>query len=930
VVEDHGAHFAAELQYATELFEHAGMECFADHLVTALESFVATPERRVSRVPLAGEAEVREVEALTSGGPGPDGLCIHELFALQARISPHATALVHQEGSWTYAELNRRANRIAHALRGMGVRPETRVAVCLERTPVLAATLLGVLKAGGAYVPLDPAHPPARHQAVLGMSGARLVIAGDEKRAGFARIDALAAITPAELDGGREDEPAPLATPENLAYVIFTSGSTGGPKGVEIEHRSAGAMLVWMRYALSDEERSAVLGSTSVTFDVSIAEIFGTLCWGGTLVMVENALATPPAPVRAAPMVPTAAAELLREGRFPDTVETVLLGGEPVPLALILELHERGVRRVLNLYGPTEDTTYTTCAELEPGLIRVPVGRPITGGRVYVLDEALAHAGIATPGEVWTAGAGVARGYASRPALTAERFRPDPHGPPGSRMYRTLDRGRWLQDGRLDYLGRADAQVKVRGYRIELEEVEQALAAHPSVAEAAATARGEVGSARRLVTYQVPRDRESTPPPAELRAWVRERLPEYMVPAAFVWVDALPRTTSGKLDRRALPEHEDSAEVQAYVAPRSELEARLAEIWSQVLGVERVGVHDDFFDLGGESILAMRLVARVREELGGQLGVAELLQAPTLEDMALAIAGGNRRVKLPLVALQTFGERPPLFVAHPAGGHVVCYRDLAVLLATEQPVYALQPRGVQDGQEPIRSIEVMAAYYVEAVRGLHPDGPYRLGGWSFGGVVAWEMARQLEAAGAAVELVALFDTSALTPESMKMNFGDPAEVVWATVAGLAGYAAASRVNVDDLRGMEWREQAATMIRLMNAPRLLDETRVDDVLALTALRAANLQAQVDYQVGPYGGHLTYFSTEGSRSADGRYPGLEFWSGLARGGTTVHRVGGSHGTILNEPYVNTLASVIRALGAGKGASAAGLAAGFRAIA
>ncbi|HET7461434.1 MAG TPA: amino acid adenylation domain-containing protein, partial [Longimicrobium sp.] len=916
LVEDHGDHLSAELQYATDLFERAGMERFADHLVTALEAFAADPGRRVSRVPLASAGEARLVEGWSTGGPGPDGLCIHELFTMQARISPHATAVVHAGQAWRYGELNRRANRVAHALRGVGVGPETRVAVCLERTPALVATLLGVLKAGGAYVPLDPAHPPARHQAVLRASGARVAVWGGADRAGVRGIDGLAVLTPAQLDGGSEEEPAPLAVPGNLAYVIFTSGSTAGPKGVEIEHRSAAAMLVWIKGALGEGERAAVLGSTSVTFDVSVAEIFGTLAWGGTLVLVENALATPPVPVHAAPMVPTAAAELLRDGRFPAEVETVLLGGEPVPLPLILALHDLpAVRRVLNLYGPTEDTTYTTCADLQPGLVRVPVGRPIAGGRVYVLDESLAHAGVATPGEVWTAGGGVARGYAGRPALTADRFRPDPHGPPGSRMYRTLDRGRWMHDGQLDYLGRADAQVKVRGYRIELEEVEQALAAHPAVAQAAAAARGETGGGeRRLVAYLVPRDREGAPPPAELRAWVRERLPEYMVPAAFVWVDALPRTTSGKLDRRALPEHEDAAEApREHVAPRSELEERLAAIWRDVLEVDQVGVHDDFFDLGGQSILAMRLVARVRDELGGDVAVAELLQAPTLEDMAAAIAGGKKRVKLPLVALQTFGDRPPLFLAHPAGGHVVCYRGLAVQCAFDQPVYALQPRGVQDGEGPIGAIQEMAAYYVDAVRGLFPDGPYRLGGWSFGGVVAWEMARQLHAAGAGVDLLALFDTAALTPDVMRLEFGDPAEVVWHTVAGLAGYAAARRVTVDEIRAPEPREMAARMIRLMDAPRLLDESRVDDVVALTELRRANLQAQIDYQVGPYPGHLTYFCTEGSKSADGRYPSLEYWSALAQGGTTVHHVGGSHGTILHEPYVNTLSAAILAHGA-----------------
>ncbi|HEV7587077.1 MAG TPA: amino acid adenylation domain-containing protein, partial [Longimicrobium sp.] len=684
LVEDRGDRLSAALQYASDLYEPEGVERMAGHLLSILRGFVAAPDHPVSTVSLASVDEVRTVEAWSRAAPGPSGLCVHELFEWQTRIAPHAAAIVCGAEEVTYDGLNRRANRMAHALRRIGVGPETRVAVCVERTPTLVAALLAVLKAGGAYVPLDPTHPAARHEAVLRRSGATLAIASDSVRASLASHPGITVVGPTELDGGRDDDPAPLATPENLAHVIFTSGSTGGPKGVEIEHRAAGAMLVWMRGLLDDAQRAGVLASTSVSFDVSVAEIFGTLAWGGTLVLVENALSTLPAgaAVRAAAMVPTAAAELLRESRFPATVESVLLGGEPVPTSLVLDLHSLpGVRRVLNLYGPTEDTTYSTCAVLEPGEPRISIGAPISAGRIYVLDQRLRHAGVGAPGELWTAGAGVARGYASRPALTAERFIPDPYGPPGSRMYRTLDRGRWRGNGELEYLGRADAQVKVRGFRIELGEVEQALAAHPAVAEAAVAVQGEgSGGERRLAAYLVPRGDGERPAPAELRAWVRERLPDYMVPGGFAWLAALPRTSSGKLDRRALPEHEAGAAAdERYVAPRTELEARLAAIWSEVLGIERVGAHDDFFDLGGQSILATRLVARVREEMGAALGVAELLQAPTLEYMARVVAGSRQSVRLPLVALQTFGERPPLFLAHPAGGHVVCYRGLAVL-----------------------------------------------------------------------------------------------------------------------------------------------------------------------------------------------------------------------------------------------------------
>jgi len=922
-VEDRGDRFSAAFQYPTGLYDAATIDRMARHLEAALAGFAGAPDARISEVGLASPEEVRVVEA-RQGSPrtAADGLCVHQLFEWQVRATPHAVAVVHEAEEVTYAELDGDANRIAHALRMRGVGPEARVAVCLTRTPALIAALLGVMKTGGAYVPLDPAHPPARHEAVLRGSGARLVIADSSS------IDRLASLVPGveavdvmALDGGREDAPESGVTPWNLAYVIFTSGSTGGPKGVEIEHRSAAGVVAWMREVLGDEERGGVLASTSAAFDVSVAEIFGTLAWGGTLVMVENALAAPPPgrPVRCAAMVPTAAAELLRADRLPAELTTILLGGEPVPLALVRDLHALpSMPRVLNVYGPTEDTVYSTCAALEPGDERVTIGRPVAGGRVYVLDGGLRHAGVGVPGEVWTAGAGVARGYAGRPALTAERFRPDPFGLPGARMYRTLDRGRWREDGALEYLGRADQQVKVRGYRIELEEVEGALAAHPAVAEAAVVARGDGGAERRLVAFLVAAGPAARPDAGELRAWMRERLPESMVPGAFAWLDALPRTGSGKLDRRALPEDDGAAAEAAvpYLAPRGELEERLAALWSEILGIDRVGVRDDFFDLGGQSILATRLAARVREALGFPFPVAELLTGPTIEQMARVVAGKKGAARLPLVPLQTFGDRPPLFLAHPAGGHVVCYRELAVLLAMEQPVYALQPRGIEDGnQPPIETIEEMAAFYVDAVRAMRPEGPYRLGGWSFGGVVVWEMAQQLAAAGAEVDLLALFDTAPHTAEGMMINAGDPAEVVWQTVAGLAGHAAASRVDVEELRGLEGRELALAMLRKMDAPRLLPESRVDDVLALTTVRAANLQAQARYQPQPYHGELTYFRTAGSDDARGEHPGFRFWSGLTRGESMAHRVAGTHGTILHEPYVRELARVIRAAGDGR---------------
>ncbi|HEX2188963.1 MAG TPA: non-ribosomal peptide synthetase, partial [Longimicrobiaceae bacterium] len=424
--------------------------------------------------------------------------------------------------------------------------------------------------------------------------------------------------------------------PENLSHVIFTSGSTGRPKGVMIRHESTVTLLHWLRETVTDEERAGALGSTSLSFDVAVAEVFGTVCWGGTLYLVENALELATLPerdrVRYASMVPTAAAELLRTGGIPAGVRTLGLGGEPLPLELARAVQATGsVERVLNLYGPTEDTTYSTCAVVPPGAERVTLGRPVANTRAYVLDGELRPVPAGVVGELYLAGAGLARGYAGRPDLTAERFLPDPAGEPGSRMYRVMDRVRWLPDGELEYFGRTDFQVKVRGFRIELGEIEAALERHPAVHRAVAAVRDDAAGGRRIVAYVVPAAGEPTA--AELRAHLRAGLPEHMVPAAFVILEELPLTGSGKVNRRALPAPEPGGDAE-YAPPTTPTEERLCAIWQEVLGVARVGVHDNYFELGGHSLLAARVVARVREALGAELPVRTLFEAPTVAQLA--------------------------------------------------------------------------------------------------------------------------------------------------------------------------------------------------------------------------------------------------------------------------------------------------------
>ncbi|HEV2733750.1 MAG TPA: non-ribosomal peptide synthetase, partial [Longimicrobiaceae bacterium] len=560
----------------------------------------------------------------------------------RARRTPDAVALVAGEARVTFAELDRESRRIARVLRSAGVGPEARVGIFLERTPAMVAALLGVLRAGGAYVPLDPAYPRERTALMLEDSAARVVLtqaslAGALPPGHAAEVVRLDADR-ARLDAAPEDDASSGVGPENAAYLVYTSGSTGRPKAVVIRHRSAVAMLAWAAGTFSAEERAGVLASTSIGFDLSVFEIFLPLSGGGTAVLARNVLQLPElaAAVTLVNTVPSAWAELLRAGTVPDSVRTVNLAGEPLPAALADDTWALGhVRRVLNLYGPSEDTTYSTWAEVERGGDAAPpIGRVLPNSRAYVLDPRLQPVPRGVRGELYLAGDGLARGYLDRPELTAERWLPDPFGGAGERMYRTGDLGRLRRDGQLEYAGRADQQVKVRGFRIEPGEIETLLRSHPGVREVVVVAREDAPGDRRLVGYVVPAA-DAAPGEAELRGWLRERLPEHMVPASLVALEALPLTPNGKLDRAALPAPEAvGAGAREYVAPRGPVEETLAEIWAEVLRRERVGAHDDFFALGGHSLMATQVISRVRDRLGAELQLRELCEASTLEVLA--------------------------------------------------------------------------------------------------------------------------------------------------------------------------------------------------------------------------------------------------------------------------------------------------------
>ena len=634
-------------EYSTDLFDATTIARMAGHFQTLLTGIVADPKQRLSDLPLLTESERQQllVEWNNTHTEYPQ-VCIHQLFEAQVEQRPDAIAVVFGEQQLTYRELNCQANQLAHHLQQLGVGPEVLVGICVERSLLMVVGLLAILKAGGAYVPLDPAYPQERlafiledAQASVLLTQKRLVTALPQR---VARVVCLDADWKTIAQAGGENSVSHVR-PEHMAYLIYTSGSTGKPKGVAIEHHSTVSLLKWAEQVFTLEELAGVLASTSICFDLSVFEVFVPLSWGGTVILVENALHLPALKtaqnVTLINMVPSAVQELLRIDGIPASVRTVNLAGEPLQNTLVQQLYQLNhIRQVFNLYGPSEDTTYSTCDRVKRGAEGIPfIGRPIANTQVYLLDSHLQPVPIGVLGELYIGGDGLARGYINRSELTADKFIPNPFSArPGARLYKTGDIARYLPDGNIEYVGRIDYQVKIRGFRIELGEIEAVLSQHPAILQTVVIAREDVPGNKRLVAYLVS-NQEEAPTISDLRLYLKEHLPEYMVPSAFVMLDTLPLTPNGKVDRRALPVLVTGPSREAsFVAPRTSTEEALATIWADVLRVE-VGIHDNFFELGGDSILSILIVARANQA-GLQLAPKQLFQYQTIAELA-AVAG---------------------------------------------------------------------------------------------------------------------------------------------------------------------------------------------------------------------------------------------------------------------------------------------------
>jgi amino acid adenylation domain-containing protein len=760
------------VEYATDLFDASTIVRFAQHYERVLATVAANPEQRIGEIELLSSEERDQLlyEWNKTAVAIPDKT-VMDLFEEQAENTPEAVALIYKETSLSYGELNRRANHLAHLLLKWDVGPETIVGVCMERSPEMIVGLLGILKTGGAYLPLDPTYPRERLAFMIEDARPQCVITAGTTRQLLSdtttMLDLDEILTTKNLTAGAESKNVPRRTkPEHPVYITYTSGSTGQPKGVILKHEGLTNLISWHVKAFELSVGKSTSNLAGFSFDAVAWEIWPTLSVGATLHLPSSKDTSDPEALLAwwnrqsldVTFLPTPLAELALTRKCVNAnLQTLLIGGDHLA-------HVPSDLRsfaVVNNYGPTESTVVATSGRIDTDY-PISIGGPISNIQAYVLDVRMEPVPLGLAGELYIAGTGLARGYLNHFELTAQRFVANPYGVPGTRMYRTGDLARYLPDGKLDFLGRVDQQVKIRGYRIELGEIERLLSQHSSIVQCAVIAREDDQGGKSLVAYVVPVSGRKMDA-AELAGFLGHSLPGYMLPAAIVELEQLPLTRNGKLDRKALPAPEWKS--HEYEAPIGDFETGIAAICAQMLGLGQVGRHDNFFEIGAHSLLAVRLVDEIRRRLGVELTLRALFEAPTVamlakrvenkQDIALKIQE-NLSID-PLFCFRRNGNLAPLFCVHPIGTRGWNYQNLVPYIPSGHPVYGLQTI-YANINKTFSNLEEIATYYVTMIRAIQPSGPYLLFGWSLAGLVVYEMATQLEAAGEDIALLVVVDT----------------------------------------------------------------------------------------------------------------------------------------------------------------------------
>jgi amino acid adenylation domain-containing protein len=871
----------------------------------------------------------------------PPVSCIYELFETQIGNTPDAVAIVDEDRQLTYAELNRKANQLAHMLQARGVKPEVVVGLYMERSPEMIVGLLGVLKAGGAYLPLDLTFPGERLAFMLQETQAFVLLTQEKMLSQLPPYQGHVICLDRDwrqLAGEKPTSPASEATGANLAYIIYTSGSTGQPKGVMITHSGLTNYLYWCIHAYTVAQGHGSLLHSSLASDLTVTSLFAPLLVGQRLVLLPeaqdfaalgNALRSMQdlSFVKLTPAHLTLLAEQLAEEDISRCTRAFIIGGEALQQEHLAFWRARAPRtRLINEYGPTETVVGCCIYELAPGDVcadtgPVPIGRPIANTELYVLDAALQPVPDGVQGELYIAGVGVARGYQQRPDLTAERFLPNPFSlQAGARFYRTGDIVRYLPDGTIEFIGRNDSQVKLRGYRIELGEIEAVLRRHPAIQEAIVQIHRD-GQDPALVAYLLGQ-RGVSLVIAEIQDFLKQLLPDYMHPTSIVQLETLPLMANGKVDRSRL----QASELMRHKAPKEQkqprdpLELQLVQLWERLLNVHPIGITDDFFELGGHSFLAVRLIQHIKKQFGYTVPLMDLFEQATIEHLA-------RHLRQPfltnhhthLVTFRTVPSRRPLFFIHPIGGSTLCYLELAHELEG-QSFYGIQAAGFYGECEPVRTIEEMAANYLQIVKAVQPTGPYLLGGWSMGGIIAFEMAQQLRRQQEEVALLTLLDCQIHEPDTLKTV--DHARLLADFVIHLVGsylHSAAPEVrhrfsHLDEQDALAFYKEVQQVSEDKQLSFVLQQAKQVGVVPadtdqiqfghLFAVFRANYQAVRRYQPEPYTGHTLFFASEEVMKWKSLGAALG-WDRLVTVNMQAHVFPGNHYTLIHGATVRLLA-------------------------
>jgi amino acid adenylation domain-containing protein len=923
---DRGESLWLATEGAADLFEPETTERLFRSWRRLLEAAVENPEVPLVDLPTMSAEDERHLifELNDTARPWDRGALIHRLFEAVVDRKPDDVALVFEEQELTYRELDRRANQLAHWLVRRGVRPDSRVGLSVHRGVEQVVAMLAILKASGAYVGLDPSYPDARLSALLADSEAEILISQSDIAP---RIDTAAEVflidrSAAVLEKESTERLSRPERSEQLAYIIYTSGSSGTPKGVMVEHRNVTSFFAAMQDAIALDDTGAFIGGASISFDMSVIEILGSLCHGRKLVMLgDSVLGEVSNPRYAIPALiarhgvthfqctPSQVQMLISEpvGRAAiASLKQLLCGGEPIPEELAIELCELVEGEVVNIYGPTETTVYATLGPMQKG--GRAIGRPIPNTSVFILDAHCKLVPKGAPGELCIGSPGVTRGYLKRPELTAERFIDNTIRPEVSaKLYRSGDLVRYAADGTILYVGRNDQQVKIRGYRIELGEIEARARELPGVRDAVMVARG-TGNQKRLVGYLLTGPEYAGD--EALREALRRKLPDFMVPRALVHLETLPINHNGKLDRGALPEpSEDETSPSTHVAPRDERERELCEIWQRALGQKHIGVRDNFFDLGGQSLMAVKISNDVERTFGLRLPLATLFECPTVEQFAKRLGdlgARSSRGTVPswttLVPVRPRGSLPPLFCIAGAGGNPMNLRHLAAELGDEQPFYGLQYRGVDGQLPPHRRIPDMAEEFLRDIRAVQPRGPYYLGGYSAGGLAAYEMAQMLQQAGEPVALVILFDT--MNPRLPAWDFRERAR------AHLENFRREGLAYLPNRVIARVREEWVSGLRRVRAELA---KRDPFTYRHEAVWEAGEEAIRHYDPDPYAGDVLLIRADPRLSAQGgigvRPHESNGWRDLVRGSFSLIELPVSHRDIVADSSVKLASQALR---------------------